>query len=209
MALSLNFSSVQRNDNKVLTITDTSTGWGTGSDPNFTSIQSISGLTYSLTLDITVKQQSIPDIVFDTLDLGSYGPFATQTDLIFNLDSSVLKINTIPYSTALIMLPDGVYDMVYKVSHYTGGVWVTVNSLSASYLIDGTIRNKVYNKLRQIPVIYYNKDYSNKREVMDAIFAFAYLDSIEKSAYIARKEELLTMLETLNRFYLNGSYFTW
>jgi hypothetical protein len=209
MALSLNISLVQRNDCKVITLTDTSTDWGVSPAPAVTSIQELSDHTYALTLDIVLNRPSEDAVTFDTLDLGTYGPFTTQADMVFDFDSTSLKVNSIPYSTTIIALPDGVYDLVYKVIHYSGGVWTTISTLSVSYLLDGVIRNKVYTKQRQIPVIYDNKDYANKREVMDALFAFGYLDSIEKSAYIARKDELLTMLETLNRIYLNGSYFTW
>ena len=57
MALALDLTVVQRNDSKLITFTDTSTGWGTEGDPSYTAIESKTDVspTYALVLNITLN----------------------------------------------------------------------------------------------------------------------------------------------------------
>jgi hypothetical protein len=205
MALTLSFLAVERNDSKLLTLTDTSVTWTT---PSYTDIQARTSLTYSLTLDITINTPTLTT-VYDQLDcyvIGS-GPFATQAAMIFPISAANLQISGSPLGTTDTELPDGIWDIVYKLQHYTGGAWVDVASSTISILMYGQIKTKVYDKLRKVPK--WSELSSGYRDINEASYYYTYLQAIEKSAFVARKAELLQMLETLERLLLNGSNYPW
>jgi hypothetical protein len=205
MALVLNLSALEQNDNKLLTLTDTSTGWGT---PAVTDIAARTSLTYSLTLDITINSTSGINI-YDQIDCFVLhgGAFATQADLVFEIDASKLIGPNGPIGDSSTVLPDGIYDVVYKVQHYSGGLWSDVATKSISILIYGQIKQKVYDKLRKVAK--WSECSDGYRSINEASYYYTFLQSIEKSAFIARKSELLQMLETLERLLLNGSNYPW
>lgn len=205
MALALNFSALERNDNKLLTLTDTSTGWGS---PNVTDITARTSLTYSLTLDITINTINSV-IVYDQIDCYVLhgGAFTTQADLVFPIDASKLIGPNGPIGDSTVLLPDGIYDVIYKVQHWNGSSWDDVNVFTVSILIDGQIKVKVYDKLRKVYKWSYSPD--GYRSINEASYYYTFLQSIEKSAFVARKSELLQMLETLERLLLNGSNYPW
>lgn len=208
MALALDLSAVERNDNKLLTLTDTSTGWNTGGDPNFTSIAARTSQTYSLTLDITINTTTSV-IVYNQIDCYVLhgGAFAAQTDLVFALDASKFIYGTAPLGTSATLLPDGIYDVVYKVQHWNGSSWDDIDVKSLSILVYGQIKQKVYDKLRKVPK--WSECPDGYRDINEASYYYTFLQSIEKSAFVARKSELLQMLETLERLLLNGSNYPW
>lgn len=208
MALALNLSALERNDNKLLTLTDTSTGWNTGGDPNFTSIAARTSQTYSLTLDITINTTTSVTI-YNQIDCYVLhgGAFATQADLVFELDASKFIYNGSPIGTSDTVLPDGIYDVVYKVQSWNGSSWDDIDVKSISILIYGQIKQKVYDKLRKVPK--WSECPDGYRDINEASYYYTFLQSIEKSAFVARKSELLQMLETLERLLLNGSNYPW
>jgi hypothetical protein len=210
MALVLNFSVIEQNDNKVITFTDTSTGWGTGTDPNYTAIAAVPTQTYSLLLDITVNTPS-GVVIYDTIDLygkGLHTPFTVQGDLVFALDSSIITSGGNVLGDNNTLLIDGIWDVTYRVQHYTGGIWVTISTKTISLLVDGQVTKAVYDKLRLVPM-WTDSDTNRYRDIQEAGYYYTYLQSIEKSAFIARKDELIQMLETLQRLLINGSNYPW
>jgi hypothetical protein len=210
MALALNLSVIEQNDSKVITFTDISTGWGTGGDPNYTSIAAVATHTYSLLLDITINTPS-GTVVYDTIDLygkGLHTPFAVQGDLVFALDSSMIYDGGVVLGDNTTLLLDGIWDITYRVQHYSGGVWTTVATKSISLLVYGQIKKAVYDKLRLVPR-WTESDANRYRDIQEAGYYYTYLQSIEKSAFIARKDELVQMLETLQRLLINGSNYPW
>lgn len=210
MALALNLSVIEQNDSKVITFTDTSTGWGTGTDPNYTAIAAVATQTYSLLLDITINTPG-GAITYDTIDLygkGLHTPFAVQGDLVFALDSSMIFDGAVAIGDSNTLLLDGIWDVTYRVQHYTGGVWVTTTTKTISLLVYGQIKKAVYDKLRLVPM-WTESDSDRYRSIQEAGYYYTYLQSIEKSAFIARKDELIQMLETLQRLLINGSNYPW
>jgi len=205
MALVLSTSVVERNDSKQITFTDTSTGWA--SAPAITDLAARTSLTYSITMDITINTSS-EVIVCDQIDLYVLaGPFTVQADLVYELDYTSLLSSGSSIVTSSGTLPDGVWDVTYKVQHYSG-TWSDVATTTFSVLIYGDIKTQVYNRLRQVPNLY-NSKVLNSRDIQEPILYYTFLQSIEKSAFVARKEELLSMLETLERLLLNGSNYPW
>lgn len=210
MALALNLSVTEQNDSKVVTFTDTSTGWDTGGDPSYTDIEARTSQTYSLTLSITINTPS-GSTVYDTIDLYGKGlntPFASQDDLVFAIDATILLESGEAMGDSDYLLPDGVWDIVYKVQHYETGSWVDVDSKSMSLLVYGQVKTDVYDKLRLVPR-WTESEVSKYRDIQEASYYYTYLQSIEKSAFIARKEDLLEFLETLQRLLINGSNYPW
>jgi len=205
--LSLTLSALERNDNRLLTLTDTSTGWNTGGDPNYTSIQARTSLTYSATLDITINTTTSV-IVYNQIDCYVLsGPFVAQADMVYELDASKFIVNGNGIGDSSTVLPDGIYDIVYKVQHWNGSSWVDINVKTLSILVYGQIKQKVYDKLRKVPK--WSECSDGYRSINEASYYYTFLQSIEKSAFIARKSELLQMLETLERLLLNGSNYPW
>lgn len=209
MALTLALSALERNDSKILTLTDTTTNWGSGGNIDYTSIKGISNQTYSLTATITVET---PNSVqqFDAIDLHELhgSDFVTQSDLVFPIGATNLKISEVPYGDSNTLLPDGIYTVVYTVNYYNVSAWETYATLTVQILVYGQVKTDVYNKLRVVPNLY-DSSVCRSKEVQDALLYYTYLESIEKSAFIARKDELLQMLETLQRLILNGSNYPW
>jgi hypothetical protein len=207
MALALNLSVVERNDSKLITFTDTSTGWGTEGDPAINALAARTSLTNSIIMNITINTPS-EVIVCDQIDLYDLaGPFAVQADLVFELDSTVVLSSGVGISSNDV-LPDGVWDISYKVQTWSGAAWVDVDEYSFSVLIYGDIKTQVYNRLRLIPNLY-NSKLLMARDIQEPLLYYTFLQSVEKSAFVARKEELLAMLGTLERLLLNGSNYPW
>jgi len=207
--IALNLSVLERNDSKLLTFTDTTVGWGTGGDPDVIAIAARTSQTYSLTLSVTIHQPN-SSIIYDLIDLYGKGlatPFTGQTDLVFALNASNFTVNGNPLGDSTTNLPDGIYDLTYKIQHYVTGSWVDINSITMYILVYGQVKSQVYDKLRQIPILY---QYTTPpRDILEAELYNTFLQSIEKSAYIAKKTELIDMLETLQRLLLNGSTYPW
>ena len=193
MALSPLLSYSERNDNRLLTLTDV-TVFGA---PEIL----VSGIT-ALTLDITITTSDSTSTTYDQIDLYALynGPFALQSELVYEISCASLLDGGIALGTTSDELPDGIWDFTY-----------TINAeppLEQEVLIDGVVRVAVYELLRAIPTIY-NCNECKSKTVLDAIYCYGCLNVLESDAYIAKTEELLSLLYTLERLILNGSNYTW
>lgn len=193
MALSPLLSYSERNDNRLLTLTDV-TVFGA---PEIL----VSGIT-ALTLDITITTSDSTSTTYDQIDLYALynGPFSAQSELVYEISCASLLDNGIALGTTSDELPDGIWDFTY-----------TINAeppLEQEVLIDGVVRAAVYELLRAIPTIY-NCNECKSKTVLDAIYCYGCLNVLESDAYIAKTEELLSLLYTLERLILNGSNYTW
>lgn len=208
MALSLEYTVLERNDSQQITFTDTSTGWN-ATTPEYTLVIALTNNTYALTLDITINSPS-STITCDPIDLyvlnGSV-QFLTQSQLVFNVNTSNLKVSGNPLGLSTTLLTDGIWDTTYNLLYYTGGAWTTLATLSQSILVYGQVKSAVYERLMQVPQLYQLK--ASSRVINETAFFYTYLQAIEKSAYVAKRTELIAMLETLQRLLLNGSTYPW
>jgi len=202
MALTLTYNVLERNDNQLLTITDTTavaTGWGVGGNPAVTDIASA---TNKLTLDIKITTSDGVETTYDQINLyDEFGPFATTSDLVFELDCTLLTVSAVALGTADSEFPDGIYEFTYSYDSPTVSTTGTV-------LLDGRVTAGVYELLRTIPTKY-ECGGPHEKEVLDIIFAKAYLDSIHASAYVARIDSILNQLTVLERLITNVSTYTW
>ena len=56
---------------------------------------------------------------------------------------------------------------------------------------------------------YYLFSSCNNKEILDAIFTMAMIDSMESSAYVGNDEAILEQLSVIERLVTNGSNYTW
>lgn len=205
MAFTLAFEVVERNDNKLLTITDTSgevatgtvTGWGSP-NPAYTGIN---GSTHTLELEISITTSDGLEVEYDTIDLyDEFGPFSSVTDLVFPLDCSMLKVSSVAMGTSDDEFPDGIYKINYV---YDDGL-VTEESTESSEIIYGKVRNAVYELLRMMTTSYEYEGYIDDG-VLLAIFTNTYLDGILASDPVARRNSVTSQLYVLERLLINES----
>ena len=206
----ISLSALEQNDNKALVFTDNTgtgtDGWG-GRNPDITDIN---GTTSKLMLDITYVSDS-ETIVYDTINLYNDsdfgGPWTTPADLVFTITPLKLLIDGLVVSgvTSDSTINDGIYKLVY---------WLNDNDtrtdveFKLDLFVYGIIRNKVYNKLRQIIPIY-NEYNSRSQEISDVMLQFSFLKSMEAMAYVALQSELLNALDATIKLNSNGSNYTW
>jgi hypothetical protein len=203
MAFNLSLSYIQNNDNKAILFTDTTgntepDAWGQSGNINPSDID---GAAHTLELDVSITIADGTIVTYDTIDLYTeFGPFATIADLEFLITPSMLIDNTVALGDDDTELPDGIYDIQYTVD---AGL-ATEAYVSYSLLIDGQVRNKVYDSLRQIPVKYNCKidfgDCSSCKTILQALFWYSYLKAMVASCNLSKREEILTMLNTLERY---------
>lgn len=197
MAVTLSLEYVERNDNKLITLTDVSTDWGT---------PAVGGIT-TLTLDISITESDGITTVYDQIDLvvkNSLGVGSTQANLVFQLDATDFEVSGVAIGTASDVLPDGIYEFHYILDDGLA----TDSELNEFVLMEGNVRNDVYEALRTIPILYTCNECKSK-EIMDAIFAYGYLNSIRAGGYVAKTEELISQLYTLERLLNYGSSYSW
>jgi hypothetical protein len=205
MALTLAFDVTERNDNKLLTIEDTSgevatgtvTGWGA---PNAV-YTTINGVAHTLELVITVTISDGTITYYDAIDLYTeFGPFATITDLVFPLDCSMLKDHGIAIGTSDSQFPDGIYDIEYVYDD----TLVTERTTTTATTVYGKVRTGTYELLRMMTTSYEYEGYIDDG-VLLAIFAKTYLDGILAADNIARRTSVYSNLYTLERILINES----
>ena len=163
----------------------------------------------SATLDTDVTDTSL--VVDSKTKINLYtefsGPWSVSGQLVFTITALLFG------DTADSELIDGLYDIKYNIGytpiHQTGGTEQDATELDVIILVYGQVKVLVYEKLRQIPVLYMCKDCASIDEYHEADLCAAYLSSIETSAYVAKTEELLSMLATLENIIVNGSNITW
>lgn len=207
MAVTLALAYTERNDNKVITLTDISTGWsGQNEDEAGIDITVGGG---SLVLQVSITTSDNVTSNYDTIDLvvkNSINVSTTQNELIFTLNATDLLVSGVPLGTATDVLPDGIWEFHYILNNGLG--YPYYSELNEWVLMEGNVRNAVYEALRQIPTLYMCNECKSK-EIMDAIFAYGYLNSMRAGGYIAKTEELITQLYTLERLLNYGSSYTW
>jgi hypothetical protein len=119
---------------------------------------------------------------------------------VWDIDSSMLKVSTIATIGTDEELPDGIWNITYTLN--------TTAGTPEDIFIDGQVRVAVYELLRALPTIY-NCTECKSKTVLDAIYCYGCLNVARSDAYVAKTEELLALLYTLERLVTNGSNYTW
>ena len=211
MALTLNFTVTERGDNKLLTVTDTTgvyngvtnlTGWGA---PN-PAVTDVDATPDTLTLDIVFTGSDGSVTSYDTVELYTeFGPFTTVADLVFPLDCTMLLDDGVAIGTADDEFPDGLYQITYSWRKGQGG---TETDTEATALIDGVVKNAIYELLRTIPTKYECED-SHEGDILDIIFTKGYYDAMIATAVVGREDSVINQLLVLERLVVNGSNNNW
>jgi hypothetical protein len=195
MALTPTLSFTVRNDNKLLTINDTTVDYSIGGNIAVTDIT-------ALTLDVEVVTSNNISTVYDTINLFSlFGPFANQAALKFELNPSHFVSGGTYMGNSDDEFPDGLYYITYTINTF-------VATKDYDILLDGRVVNATYELLRVIPQ-YYLFGNCNNKQILDAIFTMAMIDAMESSAYVGNDEAVLEQLAVIERLVTNGSNYTW
>lgn len=158
----------------------------------------------SITLDTIITGVSEVATAKTQVDLlAEFGPFATQADLVYTITALLLGDGI---DSELI---DGLYELTYSVTYSGDGVGTKTDTLTTTLLVYGQVKTATYDKIRQIPTYYMCTNGCPSPEISEADLCGAYLSGIENSAYVAKTEELLAMLVTLDNLITNGSKITW
>jgi hypothetical protein len=215
MALLLNIEDItQSNDSSILKIVDGTgiynaitnpNGWRDESlsSPNDTpKVSEIDGITMTLYLDIVLTTSNGSEIEYDRINLYDiFGPFTNVTDLTFNLNASMLITNGVVLGDDTTPLLDGWYTIVYgfeDISNTYADVYT-----NGSIFIDGNIRKKVYDKLREVPYSntwsLLNKDYNEWSTIIYPLYFYSLFTGMLSELSAARKTAVLNILSTLER----------
>jgi hypothetical protein len=218
MALELSLSSpIQSADLTTLTLQDNTgtgtTGWSNGSNTKISDIDGSNPATDTvLTISITISTPENPTgTTYDDIDVYTYFsgsmPVA-YTGLIFNITSNLLLYNGSALGEAIDELPDGWYDIEYYTNHNLTADVGTADTYSVSILVEGGVSYDVYESLRFIPNNQYNqldiyKTPSEWGETWRALYKYTLLKSLVSSPTTSNKEEMLNILDVLNRLCTN------
>lgn len=195
MALTTTLSFTVQNDNKLITINDTTADYGIGGNIAITDIT-------ALTLDVTVIESDSTSTTYDTIDLyAGFGPFSVLADMEFELDASDFTVSGTALGTSDTEFPDGIYYFTYTIN-------TSVSVKTYNVLLDGRVVNSTYELLRNIP-LYYLMGACKTKEIMDVIFTLGMIDSMESSAYVGNDDAILEQLAVIERLVTNGSSYTW
>lgn len=199
MALTPTLSYVQRNDNKLLTFTDTTSNWGVTGNAEITDVT-------ILTLGIKITTSDSTQTTYDTIDLvdlfgdGVAPEFNNLAAMVFPITAAMLKVSSVPMGTSDTELPDGLWEITYTINATVG--------TPETIFIDGRVRVAVYELLRTLPTIY-NCSERKSKTILDALYAYGCLNILRSDAYVAKTEELISLLYVTERIITNGSNYTW
>jgi hypothetical protein len=131
--------------------------------------------------------------------------FNAQANMVFPITAALLKVSGVAIGTSDTELPDGLWAITYIIntgSDTTGG------TKQETIFIDGNVRVAVYELLRTLPTIY-NCGECKSKTVLDALYAYGCLNILRSDAYVAKTEELISLLHVTERIVTNGSNYTW
>lgn len=186
--MGLSLLTEQTNDAKILYLTDVSS-WNDGDLPSFSSINHAQ-------LDISYKTPEIPEgSVVYTADVTSiFLEASTQSDLVFPITFTTQPIVMDPIGVN--PLPDGIWIVMYTVSN---GVTSWSFDSNLEILCDAQIQAEIYKRVGQIAYKYYCSNNYVTKPIEDDLLLKSLYDSMQASAYVAKHDEILKILEVLQR----------
>lgn len=210
--LALKITALGQNDSKALILLDASgtytpdnlTGWGS---PNYTlsAVDGTSGHNLTITISIRTTEgttQYKPINLFNTFAGGT--PWTTPSQLVFTITPDLLFDSN---NTALGVngdtLPDGIYSVVYSYD-----IDSTTNT-SIALFVSGVVRNAIYKQLLNnlLDLIEYN-DRITRSKYYDVLYNYTLLRATQNCGSIARNDQLIDGLKTLQKATLTTIYAT-
>lgn len=178
----------QTNDAKILYLQDQST-WGDGDLPSFSSITHAQ-------LDISYKTPDIPEgsQVYTADVTNVFNSASSQDDLLFPV--TYINQPIVDEAVGVNPLPDGVWIVMYTVSN---GVTSWSFDANLELLLDAQIKAEIYKHVGSIAYKYYCSNSYVTKPIEDDLLLKSLYDSMQASAYVAKHEEILKILEVLQR----------
>lgn len=209
MALSLALDTIsQSNDNTTLRLMDatgtysvTNTGgWGS---PNV-ALSTIDGVTNALTFSITITTSDGTETVYDDIDVYEYlgATPTTVDDILVYVTPDLLISDGEALGEATDELPDGWYVITYSIADVATGT--IASTISTTCLVDGKVRNDIYDLLRVLPSSVYismpNRIYTNNwNELTFPLYVLSLFEAMTAYVNVARKNEILSTLNLIER----------
>ena len=220
MGLELSIAFLEQNDNKALQITDDTgtysadnlTGWTTPNE-EVTDIVASSDTTtaskHHLWLEVTYTGSDAVAITYTRLNLYDVngGAFTTPSNLVFLIDPADLVDSGTAQGAADDELLDGKYDFTYYLTANTTDA--IVDSYSEQILLDGKVRVKCYDQLRQIPNIYDTTElfipiyHEQFKDILTPLLKKGMFDGMLSNVSDARADEVLDTLDIIERLTVN------
>lgn len=220
----LDLSFLQQNDNLAIQITDeagtynnpdNTGGWGSGTvlvTDIVVSTDETTASKYHLLLDITYTGSDGVSTTYEQLNLYDLkgGAFTAATDLVWIIDAAdlVATDGTGAMGTDEDEMLDGRYDFVYQLVSNSNHA-VVIATHSTSELVDGQVRVKIYDQLRQIDTIYESTEetvpiyHPNFREILVTELKKGLFDSMLSNVSFANSDEVLSTLDAIERLTIN------
>ena len=216
MAFTLDLAYTQQNDAKALRFDDSTTEDANGWNALNILVPAIDGeyddplATYGLCLEIDITTSDGTTTSYDIIDLYEEfsGPWADPTDLVFDINCTHLQESGVAIGTADDVLPDGIWNCTYYVWDI-GASDYYVAELEENILVDGVVRNRVYDQLRQISDVYsarqssgfrYSKDFG---DVLDALLKYSIFKGMLATVSDGTQNKVLEILTTLENLTVN------
>lgn len=210
MALNLKLGTiVQSNDATIIRVSDGTgeypeefSGWGhSGFTPTPAQITAKGG-DNELLLQVTITTSDGVETEYEDIDLYTqFGPFSTADDLVFDITPAMLIKNDIALGANDDAFPDGIYVFTYKFDSDTGLGNDISNSVEV--FIEGSIRAKIYEKLRDIPYSsefkFMSNDFKEWNSILNPIYYYSLFQGMLAEVSTARRTEVLNILNTLQR----------
>lgn len=219
-ALTLDLSYSQFNDATTLTLTDTTSNWGSNDNSNVDVTDpdewDNASPDYFLELDVTVYFPSGTSTTYDTLDLvaefGDNGTtpslhFSAQSAMVYEITADMLESGGDAMSSSGDELLDGIYKVTYTLYSYSPKA--VVDQLVEYIPVYGKIRMKVFDQLRLANTIYEqtNEDvpvYSHEFEdILDALNKYSLFLGAQSRVSLSNQEKVLNTLDALQRLTVN------
>lgn len=182
--MGLVLTNTQSNDAKILYLTDQST-WDDGTLADWSTVTAAS-------LSLSYKTPDVPGgtAVYAKDVTSVFTGASTVDDLVFEVTSTDVGLGS------NVALPDGIWTIGYDVTDANGSH--TFES-DLEILLDATVKSDVYKKVASISYLYYAANNYYTKQIDDIHLLKALYDSMIASAYVAKQEEILDILDVLQR----------
>lgn len=215
MALSIKTGDItEANDNTVLRIEDGTGLYNATTNPGGwldesesvpatqPKVSVVNGTTIHLYLDVVYTNSAGTSTIYDQIELyDEFGPFTDINDLIFDITPDLLVSSGTPMGASGDEMLDGWYDITY--SFEDDGATYTDSTVTTSVLVDGKVRVKIYDQLRDIPYVNsyerFSNDFKEWTDILYPLYYFSLLEGMIAEVSSARKNEILDILGTLER----------
>lgn len=194
MAFTLALSSTpeQSNDAKILSLSDNSTTWVTGSPvipfPDYANNN------YSIGIQIDIRE---PDTTTVCDEITYPGPYTSMAEMVYEITCANLAVSSVAIGTADDMLPDGLYDVTY-VLRLSGVIQYTYTT---TLVVLGQIKIDIANDFADVPNNWTRKELSLLSDeilvLVNPLYKESNYEAIISNPYQADETKMLNIIDFL------------